>query len=368
MAEKSSKSVGIEGVSTTAGVGGVSAANTVSVKIGGVSTTAEAGEVSASAEAFIQERAHPGPDAPDILYHYTSAHGLIEIFKSWEIWATSIRHLNDASEYVHTLKLADQVRPDHDDWLLGSYLVDRLSYTVPGQGLLQVFVASFSGNGNLLSQWRTYCPPGNGYSIGFSRQRLEAWARQTATAQPGFSEHSTTWQLVQCEYGADEQRRVLGQLFADAQNSIDALPGRDRNAITSFLEEHGPGFDATSFEWQPRALSAIANEFVAGVERVAPAFKDGAFSEEHEWRIVSPRIPDRALEFRAGRFSLIPYVRFKLPLLEGARHVDRIVVGPTENPEPASRTVQLLCMMGNVNVGDIKSSGVPFRHWDSRQD
>ena len=89
MAEKSSKSVGIEGVSTTAGVGGVSAANTVSVKIGGVSTTAEAGEVSASAEAFIQERAHPGPDAPDILYHYTSAHGLIEIFKSWEIWATT---------------------------------------------------------------------------------------------------------------------------------------------------------------------------------------------------------------------------------------------------------------------------------------
>lgn len=65
-------------------------------------SVAGAGEVSQSARDFLESRRQvpAGESEPDILYHYTSAAGLIEILKTGKIWATSIRHLSDASEFI----------------------------------------------------------------------------------------------------------------------------------------------------------------------------------------------------------------------------------------------------------------------------
>jgi hypothetical protein len=38
---------------------------------------------------------------PEILYHYTTREGLLGILRSRTVWATSIRFLNDASEYTY---------------------------------------------------------------------------------------------------------------------------------------------------------------------------------------------------------------------------------------------------------------------------
>ena len=42
---------------------------------------------------------------PDILYHYTSAEGLLGIVWTREIWSTNVLYLNDTSELSHATEV-----------------------------------------------------------------------------------------------------------------------------------------------------------------------------------------------------------------------------------------------------------------------
>ena len=88
------------------------------------------GEVSPSAKDFIesQRQVPAGESEPDILYHYTSAAGLIGILETGKIWATSIRHLSDASEFIYTLSLADRSSQNalNPNFSFDRYLIDSL--------------------------------------------------------------------------------------------------------------------------------------------------------------------------------------------------------------------------------------------------
>ena len=105
------------------------------------------------------------------LYHYTSLSGLQGIVASRSIWETEIRYLSDAKELVQTLDiLLGLIRNKYESsdakkreffGQLEKWLQERLV-----RGHL-VFVASFSEEGNLLSQWRGYSPIGKGVSLGF---------------------------------------------------------------------------------------------------------------------------------------------------------------------------------------------------------
>jgi len=46
---------------------------------------------------------------PSIIYHYTRREGLQGIFNSRALWATSIRYLNDASEFLTAVQVAESV-------------------------------------------------------------------------------------------------------------------------------------------------------------------------------------------------------------------------------------------------------------------
>lgn len=56
---------------------------------------------------------------PDILYHYTTQEGLLGILKAKQepldqragvvLWATKIQYMNDASELVTPLRMADEI-------------------------------------------------------------------------------------------------------------------------------------------------------------------------------------------------------------------------------------------------------------------
>lgn len=47
-------------------------------------------------------------DEPEILYHYTTAKGLIGILKSKMIWATDRSFLDDRSEASYCVEVIDQ--------------------------------------------------------------------------------------------------------------------------------------------------------------------------------------------------------------------------------------------------------------------
>src|SRR5438270_3461004 len=106
---------------------------------------------------------------PPVLYHYTSMEGLLSIVKSGRMRASHIRYLNDLSEAewlwgiavreLEKMQSALETETDSDATKILELIDKRRSGNE--------FVASFSENGDDLSQWRAYCPSGAGFGIGF---------------------------------------------------------------------------------------------------------------------------------------------------------------------------------------------------------
>ena len=113
---------------------------------------------------------------PSLLYHYTDKNGLLGIVKHNEVWATHHQCLNDTQEYLHAKGL---VR-DEIDWRLKAansdsrLLLDTLRSTLDGHGNedVNLYVASFSADGDSLPQWRAYGGQTAGFALGFWGDRL----------------------------------------------------------------------------------------------------------------------------------------------------------------------------------------------------
>ena len=105
-----------------------------------------------------------------LLYHYTSLTGLMGIVKSGSLYATDIRFFNDAAEMAHAANLIRcEIVRRTDVYGANTTLLSQFREWVSNRltnGHMQ-FVVSFTANGNILSQWRGYCPKGQGVSIGF---------------------------------------------------------------------------------------------------------------------------------------------------------------------------------------------------------
>src|SRR5262249_39209533 len=114
---------------------------------------------------------------PPLLYHYTTAAGLLSMLKSGHVWASESRYMNDPREFLHGAGVILEV-------------IERLAKRRnPPQALLEIkaavqahveeklrnvriFCMSFCTNGDLLSQWRGYGDTGGGYALGFQPRYL----------------------------------------------------------------------------------------------------------------------------------------------------------------------------------------------------
>lgn len=110
--------------------------------------------------------------APETLYHYTSASGALGIIGQGLLWATEASYLNDSSELLYTL---DKLK---DAWEDEYKKLDELMPVLPGMSeAIQnrmygaTFIACLCEKKDLLSQWRGYAFPG-GYAIGFDTRTL----------------------------------------------------------------------------------------------------------------------------------------------------------------------------------------------------
>ncbi len=255
-------------------------------------------------------------ELPDgLLYHYTDANGLIGILQNKEIWASSAMHLNDAMEIREGAKLLEKyIRDMKEDER--QFVGGRLRHWIQWVSE-EMLVASFSQEGDQLGQWRAYCPQGNGFSIGVDPTYLQLLANRQE------------FDLLSCLYDSGEKERFLQILATELKN--EPLSG-----------------DAFHTYWRggPAALAR---------------FKHEAFRQEKEWRVVG-RHRHKKLEFRKGRFGVVPYVGIPLKLSGENLKIKRIVVGPNLNPEVAKAAVAKLCVACDVPTPEINSSVVPYRH------
>lgn len=280
---------------------------------------------------------------PARLYHYTSQEGLLGILQDGKLHCSSAHYLSDAEEVIYAAELAakrlkafwpefERRNPEIDD---DEEMLRGIVREV--QALLDspLYVFSLSVDGNLLSQWRAYCPDEGGYALGFSSRHLQ----RLAEAQ-GFD-------LVRCVYEKDHQRMAIDELI--------------RETVGAYQEAREEGAPVSSELWRRYQV-----EFLTDFYKRAAAFKDPAFSEEQEFRLVSgPFAENRGnVQYREGPSTPIPYIEFDLREEAPNRlPISGVWVGPTPHPELAKRVLQDLMDRYALPGADVRYSGIPYRTW-----
>src|ERR1700744_3597479 len=111
-------------------------------------------------------------EPPKTLYQYTSLQALVSIVQSKGVWASNIRFLNDHSESIwlrqHVISILNRKGTSTGQQARMREIIAMIDGWPPPS----LFVASFTEKPDDLSQWRAYCPPGVGVSIGFSAKCL----------------------------------------------------------------------------------------------------------------------------------------------------------------------------------------------------
>ena len=271
---------------------------------------------------------------PSHLYHYTTPEGLKGIVQTQQIWASNIFSLNDWTEFHHGRGIIEEVTTGllaKRKTLLTGDMNETILETVRELGPAtspHMYVCCFSQKGDDLSQWRAYCPEG-GFSIGFPRKRLEAVAVEQHYA------------LSTCQYGEGPKKLLATVLI----NKINNLA------------------DLWSLE---NARSAIQAEFISAV----PAFKNAAFEQEEETRLVSTETPpENGIAFRTRNGLIIPYRKFDLKDDELWRSAE-VVVGPCPHAGESLEYVKMLfaselqkAHLPIPQSSQFKNSQVPYRYW-----
>jgi hypothetical protein len=274
----------------------------------------------------------PFPKTPPVLYHYTSLQGLMGIVNSNEVWLTDYGYLNDTSEVRYGLRLTQerfgavaQARPDAADVLNGW-----------GSTTLQqhrVCMASFSTDGDSLSQWRAYGP----IAVGF----------QSGPLAFGYSNSSRMNRVI---YDQSIQAAMLDLMAHLVASAVE----HDRQLASNRVAEmYRDGSD--------HVLDLIAN------------FKTAAFKDEREIRIVHSENPDvyRSLSierpekrFRISGDLILPYVTTKdiaprsyperLPIAE-------VVIGPDPKADILRNGVEEFLRAHGHDDAVLRISTTPFR-------
>ena len=184
-----------------------------------------------------------------------------------------------------------------------------------------MFVTCFTKNGDLLSQWRGYCGPEAGCSVGWAGITLKAAAHQA-----GFL-------LAPCIYERDRQRRLVQELL----NAFSESPKSEKD-IDYFLN--------------------VLLSFIA------PLFKNPSFEEEDEWRLFTrPGLRKTPpVRFRPGKATIIPYAQVPLQSAKARlADIERLVVGPTTLLGLSTQAIRTCLTSAGVNVKDVVPSAAPYR-------
>lgn len=255
------------------------------------------------------------------LFHYTSQEGLKGIIESTNIYASHIRFLNDAAEYDYAYKVLLSQAEKYKEFF-------KCTLEIPPD----IFVCSFSTEGDILSQWRAYCSDSSGFSIGFRTSTL-----QNLAIKQGFK-------LIKCVYEPEEHRIIINQKLSKYIALLDNLTKTDH--------------------------TTILKNFMIDFYETASIIKHPSFREEKEWRLIyiGDKSELKEQTFRKGKNYLIPFKNFKLKIDKyNFPPFDEVFVGPYHHSDLSALALssyfQAMGFPGALSIigHGIKYSNCPLR-------
>lgn len=285
----------------------------------------------------------------ELIYHYTDINALKSILTNQKLWMTSHELLNDTEEFNDgfnrlkvslnkTLENASLIEPTIKAL---SYMLELLKNTI-------ILSTSFSKNGDLLSQWRSYTPSEGGFAIGFNRDKLNI----------PYKDNESYIKFFDCIYDETEKKR-LSELFGE--KTLLELNTRER-----FDKDLRTTFDHMMYHLLLFIISS----------------KNNHFSEEQEVRLVTYIHKDlievditmmssltvanysegrklyskKDLQFRSKANLLIPYIEQPFDITS----IKEIIIGPTANRESTVKSLEFFIKNLGLEI-EVKSSDIPYR-------
>jgi hypothetical protein len=293
-----------------------------------------------TAQSFLGDLVAAVRQPPKILYHYTSAEGLLGIVTEGVLRASHADYLNDAGERTYTRDLLRKCIAGiqeqcpielHQDLQLMSLLTHTSDVRE------NIYVSCFSSRADVLSQWRGYSSRGSGFAIGLDLSDLES---------PPFQNGRVT--LMQVVYDAEKHEAEITKVLKRAIQVFSELQAR--------------------FEVEALA-TAVALRAADDLFELFASFKAPCWEEEAEWRLVAIRtglleFHLSELDFRVRGGNILPYL--KLPLVDDSatKHqlIRNVVIGPGTVPKLNSWPLRmLLTKHGLPKDLPIVQSSIPLR-------
>jgi hypothetical protein len=293
-------------------------------------------------EAFVHDQAKQLKvfefDNDQLLWHYTTGHGLLGIIESGTLLSTQVSCLNDSSEvrygsnllrkaYLDLLRQSATENPKLEEFLRKYELATTEDPSAPLHAPSYWFVTCFSRNGDDLSQWRAYCGGENGYAIAFKASRLFG-----------------NGVLVRVNYDHAYHQKAAEEIAkATFQFYQEGIQRRSPDAAQQWAAEFFP-------------------EFSRIIDQLAPMVKQPAFSSEEEYRIIHllhkgelPRLQFRQKTTLMARH--LPLTFTGHPLLP----ITQVRVGPSRHKEITRISVDTLLRQKGYDAGLVTASAVPFQ-------
>lgn len=203
---------------------------------------------------------------PDIVYHYCSLESFLSIIRNSTIRLTNISKSNDRTEIQYCFDVFERTLRDScmefssefiDNAELKSHFnnidYDSLVTRAVINDSLIYYVACFSADADLLSQWRGYANDGKGVAIGF-------YSNNFANAR-------------------DLKNIKYNKITYDMQTVKSELHDYIIQKLKKIRDEVDANKSACLYD------TAI-NDVISGMVYNAIFYKNPAFSEENEWRLV----------------------------------------------------------------------------------
>jgi Protein of unknown function (DUF2971) len=272
------------------------------------------------------------------IHHYTDLNGLRGILEAHDLWLTHSQYSNDDEELKHGFQIVERIikarlaarpkpEPKEKEYL------QLLAEMVAAPTVEGVYICCFCESGDLLSQWRSYGANGIGASIAFKPGDF------SYIAGPG-SPTSGLVRLWEVFYNQVTQESIVN----DAINHHRLKPG------------------LTAKERARQAADSI--------QFFIPTFKNQAFEEEKEIRLIFTPFPNCATKprYRVARGMLVPY--YSLVDLSGSRTspssprllpVTGVRIGPSANKRLNVVSAQMLVEQYGYGGFQVTSSDSPYR-------
>ncbi len=277
---------------------------------------------------------------PETLYHYCSPEAFIQIIQNGIIWLVDSYRANDYLESHWINRHINEMIKKHQNDKNRKFfdaLVMQYNLHQP-----RPFIASFSTDGDVLSQWRGYTLDGLGFSVGFKPNSFGVENRLPHTSVVP----QQTIGLHEVIYDVEMQRKKVEVIIGKYLYSCD-LKNQDSIA---------------------EGVMYCSSELI----QYSYFFKNPKFSEELEWRIVhiplisfgsSPSFSAwgsiSEIKFTTLKHLIVPYFDLSFRANQDVKPIKEIILGPRNETSPI--VLQMLLAKHNFTDVIIRKSEASYR-------